>query len=204
VIIPGYWTHHSKHPIQFILTVDDFRCDHVEHLLNIIKKDYKELTVDWTGTKYIGLTLDWDYQGGKVHFSMSGFVEKTLERFQHPEPVKPQNQPHPHIRPPNYGATQYATNEDPTPPVGPEQKKFIQQVSGTFMYLARSVDLDPIILTALSAIASQQSTRTERMLECTKQLLDYLASQEEGSRTWRIMGPSTLQPPTKRTYAKRY
>lgn len=185
-MIPGYWTH-NKRPIQFILTVDDFGIkyvghEHAEHLLNIIKKDYK-LTVDWTGSKYIGLTLDWDYDGGKVHVSMPGYVEKALERFQHPKPEKPQHQPHPHI-PPNYGATtQYATDEDPTPPVGPEQKKFIQQVSGTFMYLARAVD--PTILTALSAIASQQAAPTERTLARTKQLLDYLATQEKAIITYR-------------------
>ena len=185
-LIPGYWTH-SKRPIQFILTVDDFGIkyvgrEHAEHLLNIIKKDYK-LTIDWTGTKYIGLTHDWDYDRGKVHVSMPGYVGKALERFQHPKPTKPQHQPHPHI-PPNYGATtQYATNEDPTPLVGTEQKKFIQQVSGTFMYLARAVD--PTILTALTAIASQQSAPTERTLERTRQLLDYLASQEEAIITYR-------------------
>ncbi len=106
-LIPGFWTHITR-PIQFILTVDDFGIkyvgrEHAEHLLNIIRKDYK-LTVDWTGSKYIGLTLDWDYEGGKVHMSMPGYVKKALDRFQHTKPKKPQHQPHPHI-PPNYGAT---------------------------------------------------------------------------------------------------
>ena len=184
--IPGFWTH-THRPIQFILTVDDFGIkyvgrEHAEHLLNIIKKDYK-LTVDWSGTKYIGLTLDWDYNNGLVHLSMPGYVDKALARFQHPTPNKKQNQPHPHM-PPNYGATkQYATDDDPTPLIGPEKKKFIQQVSGTFMYLARAVD--PTILTALSAIASQQANPTEQTMERTKQLLDYLATQEEAVITYR-------------------
>ena len=38
--------------------------------------------LDWLrGEKYIGLTLDWDYQEGKVHFSMAEYVEKSLSKF---------------------------------------------------------------------------------------------------------------------------
>lgn len=185
-MIPGYWAH-SHRPVQFILTVDDFgikyvKKEHAHHLLNIIKKHYT-LTEDWSGSKYIGLQLDWDYTGRKVHVSMPGYVEKALAKFQHPAPKTKQHQPHPHM-PPKYGATvQYATDEDPTKSVGPEQQKFIQQVTGTFMYLARAVD--PTILTALSAIASQQAAPTERTLERTKQLLDYLASQEDAVITYK-------------------
>ena len=185
-LIPGFWTHTTR-PVQFILTVDDFGIkyvgkEHAEHLLGIIQENYK-LTIDWTGSKYIGLTLDWDYENNCVHVSMPGYVERALAKFQHPKPKKPQNQPHPHI-PPKYGATtQYATDDDTTPPVGPEQTKFIQQVSGTFMYLARAVD--PTILTALSAIASHQSAPTERTLQRAKQLLDYLATQEDAVITYR-------------------
>jgi hypothetical protein len=51
------------------------------------------------------------------------------------------------------------------------------------MYLARAVD--PTIVTALSVIASQQASPTERRLKHTKQLLDYLASQEEAIITYR-------------------
>ncbi len=184
-LIPGYWRHATR-PIQFILTVDDFGIkyvgrEHAEHLLNIIKKDYK-LTIDWTGSKCIGLTLDWDYENKQVHVSMPGYVQRALTRFAHPKPTKIQNQPHPHI-PPKYGATvQHATEEDNTPQVSAEKKKFIQQVTGTFMYLARAVD--PTILTTLSTIASQQAAPTEQTMERTKQLLDYLASQEDAVITY--------------------
>jgi hypothetical protein len=51
------------------------------------------------------------------------------------------------------------------------------------MYLARAVD--PTILTALSAIAAQQSAPTVQTLERTKQLLDYLALQEDAVITYR-------------------
>ena len=63
-IIPGFWTHESR-PISFTLVVDDFGVkyvgkEHVEHLMSILKHHY-EVESDWTGAKYIGLTIDWDY-----------------------------------------------------------------------------------------------------------------------------------------------
>jgi hypothetical protein len=105
-MIPGFWTH-THRPIQFILTVDDFGIkyvgkEHADHLLNIIRQHYK-LTVDWTGSKYIGLQLDWDYENRRVHVSMPEYVQRALAKFQHPTPTRKQNQPHPHI-PPKYGA----------------------------------------------------------------------------------------------------
>jgi hypothetical protein len=62
-IIPGLWTHKTR-PILFSLVVDDFtvkytRKEDTEHLLNALKKDYIA-TEDWEGTKYLGLTIEWN------------------------------------------------------------------------------------------------------------------------------------------------
>jgi hypothetical protein len=35
--------------------------EHAQHLKNTLEEHYK-LTCDWTGTRYIGITLDWDYK----------------------------------------------------------------------------------------------------------------------------------------------
>ncbi len=64
--IPGLWTHQLR-PISFTLVVDDFGIkyigqEHAMHLISILKKHY-ELSEDWKGTKFIGLTLKWDYPG---------------------------------------------------------------------------------------------------------------------------------------------
>ena len=67
----------------------------VLHLTNVLKQNYK-ITEDWNGKKYIGLTLDWDYENKQVHLSMPGYMQNTLERFEHTAPVKLQNQPYPH------------------------------------------------------------------------------------------------------------
>ena len=61
-------------------------------------------------------------------------------------------------------------------------KKFIQQVCGKFLFYGRAVD--GTILVALSAIASQQSKPTTDTMAKAKQLLDYLASQEEAILTY--------------------
>ena len=53
---------------------------HAEHLVGIIKK-YYEMTMDWEGTKYCGVTMEWDYEECKVLLSMTGYVENALQRF---------------------------------------------------------------------------------------------------------------------------
>ena len=68
--------------------------------------------------------------------SMLGYVKKALKRFNHPIPLKPQNQPYPYV-PPNYGAkVQYSAPEDTSPTLSKSDKKFIQEVTGTFLYYA--------------------------------------------------------------------
>ena len=184
-IIPGLWKHETSN-VTFTLIVDDFgvkyvRKGDVDHLISILKKSY-DITEDWTGSKYIGLTLDWDYNRGKVHLSMPGYIDKALERFDHKAPSTPQNSPYPHTKP-QYGAKiQYATDEDATPVLGKEEKKFIQQVTGTLLYYARAVD--STLLTPLSAIASQQAAPTVATMEKVRQILDYVASQEEAVLTF--------------------
>jgi hypothetical protein len=60
-LVPGLWKHDTR-PIQFTLVVDDFGVkyvdkEHAQHLKNALKEHYK-LTCDWTGKRYIGITLD--------------------------------------------------------------------------------------------------------------------------------------------------
>jgi hypothetical protein len=59
-VTPGLWKHLDS-DLMFSLVVDDFgvRYTHraqVDRLLEVLKLEYK-LTTDWTGTRYIGLTL---------------------------------------------------------------------------------------------------------------------------------------------------
>ena len=66
---PGLWRHESR-PTTFTLAVDYFGIKHfkksdAEHLFQALGQKYS-LTIDWTGTSYLGLTIDWHYDEGFV------------------------------------------------------------------------------------------------------------------------------------------
>ncbi len=180
--VPGLWTHDSR-PISFTLVVDDFDIkyigkEHVLHLLNIPKEHY-EIAVNWAGNKFIGLTMDWDwdYPSQKVHILMPGYIKKALTSFGHKLPKRKQNSPHKHVAP-IYGAqAQYVKPENPSPLLSKAEKTYIQAVTGTLLYNARAVN--STILKTLNAIAMQQAAPTQDTLEEIQQMLDYCASQEE-------------------------
>jgi hypothetical protein len=121
-------------PISFTLVVDDFGVKYInktdaEHLLAVLKQDY-QCDMGWEGTRYLGLTIDWDYKNRKVHLSMLGYINKALVRFNHTQPHKPQHQPHPHMVP-TYGATiQYAKHINQSPVATKADQKYIMQVVG--------------------------------------------------------------------------
>jgi hypothetical protein len=171
---------------MFTLVVDDFGVkyigqDHAEHLMSVIKQHY-ECKANWTGERYIGIHLAWDYDNGRVHLYMPGYVQKALKQFQHIF-TKKQNQSFPHT-PIKYGAkTQYATEASSAPPTTKKEKKFIQQVvRGKLLFYGRAVD--STVLTPISAIALQAAQPTKDTLAQTQQLLDYLATQEDAVLTY--------------------
>ena len=93
-VTPGFWTH-SWRPISFTLVVNDFGVkyvgkEHADQLVRFLKEKY-EISEDWEGKKYIGLTFDWDYINRQVHVSMPGYVTMTLIRFKHRIPKRKQD-----------------------------------------------------------------------------------------------------------------
>ena len=78
-LFPGLQKY-QRRLIQFCLIINDFGIkwigqENAEHLKLILKETYK-ITSNWGGTKYVGLTLDWDYKNKEVHTSMLGYVQK--------------------------------------------------------------------------------------------------------------------------------
>lgn len=61
-------------------------------------------------------------------------------------------------------------------------QKFVQSVTGTLLYYARTVDA--MLLVPLSTIAAHQSAPTEKTMELAKQVLDFCASQDEAVLTF--------------------
>ena len=175
---PGLWRHVTR-PVQFSLVVDDFGVKYVgeenaQHLINAIQTEGYKLSIDWSGTKYCGITLQWDWEMRTLTIPMPGYVQKMLARFKHELPPRNQYssyQPQP---------KKYGKNEDDTIPVDnsplldEKRKRVVQQVIGTCLYYARAVDCT--ILPAISSIASTQAKATEETERRVKQLLDYLAT----------------------------
>ena len=93
------------------------------------------------------------------------------------------DQPHKHAVP-VYGAkVQYAKDADSSAKLGSEDKLFVQQVTGTFLYYVRVVDAT--MLVALSSIASDQAAPTENTMRNTLQFLDYMATHPDAIPTYR-------------------
>ena len=84
---------------------------HADHLMSILQEHYT-ISHDWSGARYLGMDIDWDYARREVHLSMLSYVQDALKRFHQEHPQKPQDQPHPHVKL-TYGAkVQYAAGEE--------------------------------------------------------------------------------------------
>ena len=177
-LVPGLWKHEWR-PIKSTLVADDFGVkyngeEYALHLKKTLKIHYKFIT-DWTGKRYIGITIDWDYVKRQVRLSMPGYVSKALNQFQHSKPAKLQHSPFQNATI-DYGSNkQYATKSSTAPLLDKKGKRFIQQVCGKFLFLGRAVNYN--LLWPISDIASQSATPIEDTMKQTTQLLNYLSTQ---------------------------
>ena len=90
---------------------------------------------------------------------MPGYCERAGQRFHHDIPPKRQDQPYPHVET-KYGAKQqYAANKDTSPKLSKEEKTYIQEVIGAFLYYTRAVD--STILCVVGSLTSQQANLTQ-------------------------------------------
>jgi hypothetical protein len=74
---PGLWTH-ITHPIIFSLVVDDFGVhfvgrDNAQHLIISLQETY-EVSIDWYGSLYCGITPKWNYVNKTFDLSMHGYI----------------------------------------------------------------------------------------------------------------------------------
>ena len=84
------------------------------------------------GRKYIGITLDWDYKRRQVHLSMSGYVKRALQQFNHPYPARQQDSSYP-CAPIKYGAKiQYAKTPVDAQSVGAADKNAYSKCADNF------------------------------------------------------------------------
>ena len=174
---PALWRHITR-PTIFTLVVDDFGIKYgsmadANHLINALRELY-EITIDWTGKLYCGLTLDWDYFNRRCTLSMPNYIVKALHKFQHQTPSKPQHAPHAWNKP-IYGATrQFAPDADESPKLTPPGVKKVQEIVGTLLYYALAID--NTLLVALGDLASAQAQPTEQTWDKIIWILNYAAT----------------------------
>jgi len=172
--VPCLYTHITRN-ISFTLVVDDFgikyhdRAD-VDHLIAALHELYKT-TVDWTGSKYLGISLRFDSNKRTVALSIPDYIHKALLRF---APQLTHGAASPMIySPPVYG-NHITPDIPPARSLTPEEILLVQQIVGVFLFYARCVD--PTFLPAVNDIASDMKLPTTALLDKCNRLLAYAAS----------------------------
>jgi hypothetical protein len=163
--------------ITFCLVVNNFGIKtasmaNMKYLVSSLQEDYS-VTIDWTGSLFCRVKLTWDYINQTVNLHMPNYINKTLRKYQHPAPLKPQHAPY-RATPIQFGAQVQTVMTDTTAPLSKERIKRLQDIVGTLLYYGSTVDLT--ILPDISAIVPRQAQGTEAMAGACHQLLDYVAT----------------------------
>ena len=91
------WEHKNRNT-EFVLCIDDFDIkydnqDDLDHLLIALQTEY-EISTDYSGRNYIGLTIDWKYSKSYDDISMLKYIMKALQKILHIAPTRNQHAPH--------------------------------------------------------------------------------------------------------------
>ena len=128
---------------------------------------------------------------------MLKYVPEALAQFRHKAPQTPQHQPYPHVRP-TYGATrQYAEAQETSEQLSKEEKSYVQEVIGSFLYYTRCVGAS--MLPALGTLATQQASPTKNTMKKIKQFLGYAATHPDAVVTYHASTWSWQDTATNRT-----
>ena len=158
---------HATNGVMFTLVVDDFLIKShdraaVEHLFAAIREEYR-LEVDWTASKYIGMSIEYNRKEHWLRLSMPGYVKAALVRFGVERAGKPTHNPT-KFDPIAYGQRIQLTETDDSPLCTDEEAKFIREVVGVFMYYARAIDITMATpLSKLSIGQARPTTHTQSM-----------------------------------------
>ena len=166
---------HISNGTASTLVVDDFGIKYsnqagADHLIRTLQLLYI-ITINWTGSIYIGFTIIFNNTSRQVSLTMPGYISKVLQRFA------------PHLRlgaaspavyiPPSYGAPTQTVTSDISSLLPPSAIKRLQEQVGCLLYYARGVDAT--ILPAVNHIASLQSQPTVMVAAAMDRLLQYCA-----------------------------
>ena len=150
---PALWKHATSH-ITFSLVVDDFGVKYVgkknaDHLIQDLKKQHT-ISMDWTGSFFCGLHIQWDYSALTYNISMPDYLKESLHKFQQPKPPRLQNTPSA-WKAPTYGTKiHYADDADHPSLFSPKSIHLVQQIVGTLLYY--TIAVDPTMLISLGTL----------------------------------------------------
>lgn len=164
---------HVTNGTVFSLVVDDFgvkytNMDGVNHLIQTLQALYT-ITIDWTGSKYLGFSIDFDQRHRTVTLSMPGYIAKVLQRFA-PLLKIGANSPAVYI-PPKYGVGQQTPHIDTSTRLSPAETTTLQEIVGSLLYYARGVDVT--LLPAVTHLSSLQAQPTQDVLQAAQRVLAY-------------------------------
>ena len=153
-----FW--HTSNGTAFTLVVDDYGIKYsskagADHLICTLQLLYV-ITINWTGSSYIGFTIVFNNTSRQVSLTMPGYISKVLEQFA-PHLCIGAASPAVYI-PPSYGAPTQNVTSDTSSLLPPLAIKRLQEQVGCLLYYARGVDAT--ILPAVNHIASLQSQPT--------------------------------------------
>ena len=178
---------HATLPITFTFVFGYFGVKYTGkhttlHLLNALKDLYTD-SVNYTGTLYCGLTINWNYRAEHVDISMPNYISQALHKFKHSLAPKREDAPHKWICH-SYGAKkQFSDPVNQSPRLPLSDIKHVQTVVGTLLYYAFAVD--NTILVALDDLASEQTQGTQKILDSITQLLKYAATHPNSTIRYR-------------------
>jgi hypothetical protein len=165
--LPGLFTHATR-PIRQLCRAQTRQSFSPMHL------QIYDVTTGWDATKFLGMTIKWDYNGQTVDLSMPNYIANALHKFQHANPAKPQESPLAWTAPAYGATTQLTPPPDDLPPLDAAGTTRLQEIIGTLLYYARAVD--PTMLVALGTLASAQANRTKATVTAVTQLLNCCAT----------------------------
>jgi hypothetical protein len=168
---------HDTRPIMFSLVVDDFGVkyinrDDVEYLASTLKQLY-DITMDWSGSKYLGITVDHNYEAKELAISMPNYIHKLLERHHIDLDGPCTYSPAPYKFVPN-GKQSNLNIEPDLSTLTDDAQQFIRRVVGSTLYYSRAVD--PTMLCDTNRLGSQVGKATQTTETNTKHLLQYAAT----------------------------
>jgi len=170
---------HESNGVMFSLVVDDFGVTYTdragaEHLHHHLSLRYP-LRANWTPTKYLGITIDFDYSARTVSLSMPGYMAKVVHRFQRLLSLGSTQAASPSIYvPPTYGQSTQHTYVDGTQRLSAADILEMQEFVGCILFYARAID--STMLPAVNHISSVQSDLTAHVQLMGQRLLAYGAA----------------------------